>query len=232
MMEENNRKGPGIFYAVVGVATLVVAIIGATFAYFSASANVTGDAITGTTATTGDFTLVVDEVYTNTDGTLIPLDADKVYGTDSTYLAEALKQQCLDDNGDVACHVYSFTLTNGGSASLLTSTDLKLELTGTNTSADNWRWQVLSGDATSGFTADGKIVGGTTNPVTTATEVASTNLAAVGNTGNTVTYYVVIWLDDPGTGQTETGVTFTGTVTASSVDAAGNASGITATFNA
>ena len=36
-MDENNRKGPGIFYAVVGVATLVVAIIGATFAYFSAS---------------------------------------------------------------------------------------------------------------------------------------------------------------------------------------------------
>ena len=36
-MEENNRKGPGVFYAVVGVATLVVAIIGATFAYFTAT---------------------------------------------------------------------------------------------------------------------------------------------------------------------------------------------------
>ena len=34
---DENRKGPGIFYAVVGVATLVVAIIGATFAFFSAS---------------------------------------------------------------------------------------------------------------------------------------------------------------------------------------------------
>ena len=33
---EENRKGTGVFYAVVGVATLVVAIIGATFAYFSA----------------------------------------------------------------------------------------------------------------------------------------------------------------------------------------------------
>ena len=40
MMEENNRKGPGVFYAVMGVATLVVAIIGATFAFFSASAEV------------------------------------------------------------------------------------------------------------------------------------------------------------------------------------------------
>ena len=34
-MENNN--GRGIFYGVIGVATLVVAIIGATFAYFSAS---------------------------------------------------------------------------------------------------------------------------------------------------------------------------------------------------
>ena len=49
MNEENNRKGPGVFYAVVGVATLVVAIIGATFAYFSAQATATGDTITGGT---------------------------------------------------------------------------------------------------------------------------------------------------------------------------------------
>ena len=34
-MENNN--GRGIFYGVIGVATLVVAIIGATFAYFSAN---------------------------------------------------------------------------------------------------------------------------------------------------------------------------------------------------
>ena len=32
-----NKNGQGIFYGVIGVATLVVAIIGATFAYFSAS---------------------------------------------------------------------------------------------------------------------------------------------------------------------------------------------------
>ena len=48
-MEENNRKGPGVFYAVMGVATLVVAIIGATFAYFSAAATAEGDEIIGQT---------------------------------------------------------------------------------------------------------------------------------------------------------------------------------------
>ena len=34
----DNNKGRGIFYGVIGVATLVVAIIGATFAYFTATA--------------------------------------------------------------------------------------------------------------------------------------------------------------------------------------------------
>ena len=35
-----NKNGQGIFYGVIGVATLVVAIIGATFAYFSAAGSV------------------------------------------------------------------------------------------------------------------------------------------------------------------------------------------------
>ena len=42
---ENNNNGRGIFYGVIGVATLVVAIIGATFAYFTATAS--NNVITG-----------------------------------------------------------------------------------------------------------------------------------------------------------------------------------------
>ena len=53
MNEENNRKGPGVFYAVVGVATLVVAIIGATFAYFSAQASTKDGDISGGTSDVG-----------------------------------------------------------------------------------------------------------------------------------------------------------------------------------
>ena len=32
-MNENNNGGKGLFYGVIGVATLIVAIIGATFAW-------------------------------------------------------------------------------------------------------------------------------------------------------------------------------------------------------
>ena len=42
---ENNNNGRGIFYGVIGVATLVVAVIGATFAYFSASISSAEDVI-------------------------------------------------------------------------------------------------------------------------------------------------------------------------------------------
>ena len=49
-MKEQKNNGRGIFYGVIGVATLVVAIIGATFAYFTATAtnstNITGNMAT------------------------------------------------------------------------------------------------------------------------------------------------------------------------------------------
>ena len=46
MNEEKKNNGRGIFYGVIGVATLVVAIIGATFAYFTATGTDNGT-ITG-----------------------------------------------------------------------------------------------------------------------------------------------------------------------------------------
>ena len=48
-MNEQKNNGRGIFYGVIGVATLVVAIIGATFAYFTATA--ANNIITGNMAT-------------------------------------------------------------------------------------------------------------------------------------------------------------------------------------
>ena len=47
-MENRNENGRGIFYGVIGVATLVVAMIGATFAYFSAEATTGNSAMTAT----------------------------------------------------------------------------------------------------------------------------------------------------------------------------------------
>ena len=42
-MNEQRNNGRGIFYGVIGVATLVVAIVGATFAYFTAQTRYTDE---------------------------------------------------------------------------------------------------------------------------------------------------------------------------------------------
>ena len=68
-MENNN--GRGIFYGVIGVATLVVAMIGATFAYFSASISTDGDPITFNSTT---IDLSLSQNTTGIKYNLIPVD--------------------------------------------------------------------------------------------------------------------------------------------------------------
>ena len=79
---EENRKGTGVFYAVVGVATLVVAIIGATFAYFSASATNDTD-VKGITASGASLAVAVTKVSDEaTSKNMIPmLSTDLQKGT-------------------------------------------------------------------------------------------------------------------------------------------------------
>ena len=232
---EENRKGPGIFYAVVGVATLVVAIIGATFAYFSATAE--AKTFTGTTASAGSLTLAVNEIWPTGDSLpdkLIPLDAEAKDGVSGSggKLAIALSKEkaCRDVNNDVACHVYEITVTNGGDAAVLTKTTLKLAFAGTgSTDSTNWRWQLIEGSAGDGFTATGVAVKG--DAVATEGTVGQDTLTATGTGTAAKTYYVVVWLEDPNVPQEETTITFTGTVSAQSVDASGATNGVTATFN-
>lgn len=126
-MEEENRKGPGIFYAVVGVATLVVAIIGATFAYFSASASTNEGAITGQTANVTGNALTVTATKFDfapsgvSNPNLVPAVIDK---TSMTSVQNALTSKCVSD-GYTGCHVWEITAT---SAEAVTMADIILTL--------------------------------------------------------------------------------------------------------
>lgn len=239
-MEENNRKGPGIFYAVVGVATLVVAIIGATFAYFSASASNIKD-ITGNTAAAGGVDLVITPV-TNTGTNMVPLnllDADgKSAPTAGDQFADALGStkggSCVDSNGNNVCQVYSIKVTNK-------STTSTIQVRGTlnlDTESTNMKWQLLE-TGTSTTRADFATIvdKGTTGNITvggntggTGAAVASQNLAAQAE----ATYYVLVWLEETGSAQetADASKTFKGTVNFEAVDASGNTSGLTASFSA
>ena len=127
-MNEQKHNGRGIFYGVIGVATLVVAIIGATFAYFTASQNI-ANAVTGNMATI-TFDLAIDKVTTADEamGGMIPMSNTMVEaavkGTNKTDVnvgAEsnpADPQICVDDNGNAVCQIYKISVVNGGTAGM------------------------------------------------------------------------------------------------------------------
>jgi hypothetical protein len=132
-----NRRGSGIFLGVVGVATLIVAIIGATFAYFSASA--TADETVNLQAYEFNATLTLTQVSgagaqklipMNPDGTVTVADGATVPGGyDKNLLYAVNVAECLND-GFKVCAVYKATITNNGTAPL---TLAKTLITTTNT---------------------------------------------------------------------------------------------------
>ena len=165
MNEQRKNNGRGIFYGVIGVATLVVAIIGATFAYFTATGNDNGT-ITGNMATI-TFSLNVKKVTTADEvkGGMIPMTNAMV---EAAGLSSAGKGICLDDNDNAVCQVYKITVTNTGSASLFV--DGYVNLTGgSGTSTDvpaattTMRWaQVFCTESTTDVASSCTTVGSTT----------------------------------------------------------------------
>ena len=212
---EENRKGPGVFYAVVGVATLVVAIIGATFAYFSASTTNKTD-VTGSTASGASLSMAITRVSdAGTAANMIPMlttDLQKgVTGTES--------KSCIDANGNTVCQVYKITVTNG-------SADIGINVKGTmnlTSTAKNMKWQVLT---------DAKTVNADATTVAQGTAGTIVDNQALTASG-THDFYLVIWLDETNAAQDadDAGKTFNGTVTFNGVNADGSESkGITAKF--
>lgn len=225
-MEENNRKGPGIFYAVVGVATLVVAIIGATFAFFSASAT-NNDVIVGSTASGNSLALAVTPLAPVTSGrteNMIPMLEDDLQkgltGTDT--------KSCIDSNGNVVCQVYQVTITNNGNTAV--TLDATLNLTtekGSGAGAgQNMKWQLIQAPTTEGTV--GSMMGQGTAQLFADNKQLTT-------TERTADYYIVVWLLETGESQdnVDAGINYTGTVNVSAVGADGTTTtGLTASFKA
>ena len=218
-MEENNRKGTGVFYAVVGVATLVVAIIGATFAYFSASGTADNQ-VEGEAATVG-LEVTLDKISTDATGGLIPIKEDLLTKALTGDTASGNKM-CLDKDGNTVCQLYRVTVKNTGTA----ASTLNGTLTLTATTYTNLKWANVNKNA--GLTTD-----------TTPVEIPAANLNAssvteittneVFNGGATKYYYIMVYINEINAAQESADKgSFTGSVTF-----AGPAgSGTTATFSA
>lgn len=117
-MKERKVNINNVFYGVVGVATLMVAVMGATFAYFTATAN-NATTIKGNMATI-NFDVSVAKVTDADDqkGGLIPMSNNMMEQALTKNVADASRGICIDDNGNAVCQVYKITVNNTSSSSM------------------------------------------------------------------------------------------------------------------
>lgn len=210
-----NSKGRGIFLGVVSVATLIVAIIGATFAWFSASVS-SGKNDVNLTAYQFDANLTVERVFPtkeNASKKIIPFVPDKVLregqGDQTNNMNYALNEatnKCVDSSGYLVCSLYKITVTNNGSDAIeldgsVTTMETTPTETGTTLTANgDLKAQIIS-------YADGKYT--YTHNLSKALALPNTASESgklimdpatltVGATpaANTAELYVLVWLND------------------------------------
>ena len=209
-MNENNN-GRGLFYGVIGVATLIVAIIGATFAYFSVNASITNNSdIAGSTVELSDTTIAGTLTrVTPSTVSMVPLKTEEL----QKGITGEGNQKCIDENGAKVCDIYTLTINNTSNAPVSLAGNLNI----TATDMADLRWSLLeSPDSATGATA---------KAVSDTVIVANEVLAA--KTG-TKTYHFVIWFNETDLEQnTQAGKSYTGTVSFT----AANGGKITAQFS-
>ncbi len=182
-MEQKNN-GRGIFYGVIGVATLVVAIIGATFAYFTATAQ-DNNTITGNMATV-KLNLAVEKVTTvdETKGGLIPMSNGMVES------AVSKNEVCVDDNGNAVCQIYKVTITNNSSAgqfvdgyvALKGGSGTSTDYTYAKNTATTMRWAQVFPKAEGGkYSTGGTQVLGTTDEKVDLDVIGNSSTTELGN---------------------------------------------------
>jgi len=113
-------KTKDIFFGIVAIATLIVAIIGATLAYFSITASSNEGAINATAAIVSIEYNDGQQVTAQADQ-LIPADFESVVKKSyETYVRDAgevenieeATNRCIDSNGKQVCSAYRFTVTS------------------------------------------------------------------------------------------------------------------------
>ena len=244
-----NSKGRGIFLGVVSVATLIVAIIGATFAWFSASVG-TGENDVNLTAYQFDAKLTVERVFPTTENAskkIIPFVPDKVLRegqenetNNMNYALNEATNKCVDSSGYLVCSLYKITVTNNGSDAIeldgtVTTIETTKTETGTTLTANGaLKAQIISyagGKYT--YTHDLSKALALPNTGESGKLIMDPATLTVGATpaANTAELYVLVWLNDTTENQsTMMGASYKGQFIFSAVGmGAGNQ--LTGTFN-
>lgn len=245
-----NSKGRGIFLGVVSVATLIVAIIGATFAWFSASVG-SGENDVNLTAYQFDAKLTVERVFPTTENAskkIIPFVPDKVLNeglenetNNMNYALNEATNKCVDSSGYLVCSLYKITVTNNGSDAIeldgsVTTMETTPTETGTTLTANgDLKAQIIS-YAGGKYTYTHNLSKALALPNTvngSGKLIMDPATLTVGATpgANTAELYVLVWLNDTTENQsTMMGASYKGQFIFSAVGmGAGNE--LTGTFN-
>ena len=190
------------------LCAVIFAAIGGTFAYFSAQVTSNENDIHGQTY---QFDVGLN-ITTIKNDKLIPLDDDLVDDTlNSTHV-------CTDARGYGICSLYQVTFNNTGAAQTMTGV-LMTESTTYTTS--NLKYQLFTYDSVNTeYTAvsDAKTVPTSANG-TSAITLNNSNVNVSLSSGTTqapytASYYLAIWLSDPGSNQLEdSNQTYSGVLT-------------------
>ena len=194
------------YVIIVSILSIIamISIIGYTYSFFQVT--VTNNTVIAGQTESLKLDLSVSKVLPNNSEDLIPqLDT----AITKAVIGATGKSGCIDDNNNTVCNVFKVTLKNSSSSSV--HVNGTLELTADN--IPNLKWAVISG--TSNPTLVSSI-----NPK--ATTVLTENELYTG--GQTKEYYIVIWMSETGSIQTDRG-SYSGVVTFESGDGTSNIGG-------
>lgn len=234
-----NNDAKGITIVSIGIMTILVAIAGATFAFFQVTA--TADDIEGNSAYLATpLDLTITHVTASTVGTkkMIPMLDETIQnaisGTGGT-------GACLDSNGNAICKVFSITVENKTSTNYYLSGELTFTTTPTTTSTTgmpNLKWAKGTSNtagfpsSTSGpfYSSFNTYISNTASTTQTTTLADTFYITANNTAGDSKTFYVAVWISETGAAQIDSG-SFTGTVTFSGYSDSGETlEGVTSTI--
>ena len=210
--EQNDDKK--ILTIAIGIMLILIVFAGATYAYFAFSAS-NNNVITGEIGTV-NLSLDVTKVLPNTTS------VDNILVTSFNELSSNLNNKCLYTDGEFAtCQLYKIVLTNNADG---VNTKVVGSVSFDNATSPNLSWIKLDNyDASTTYTA-GSIGGDKHKASSTFTNFSNAYLL---KKSNSVTYYLLVWVDESEDEQTDDG-SFTGTVRFEDE----NGKGVTSTFGA
>lgn len=202
-------------------------VLGSTLAYFAVAGS-DQETLTGNMATV-NLELDVEGVLPVKESTGVMVPQKSVSGSSSSALASALKNGCVDDNKNVVCQVYKFTITNdGGSATEIVDGSISFyanqEMTESSSiKMPNLKWKLITSVDT--VNNSNSVLGTNMDNAASGTPTKFVQNVSL-STNDTESYYMIIWFNEIDNDQIDKSNTFYGKVQFNS----SNGTGVTAQF--